>query len=305
MYRTLKRFSLFIIFFLLGVTAVGVAYLNETGLMREPEITRPSVTPIIPPTMQPVTPAPSATASQPPASATPSAAPTEPPPPTSTPESDAPTPSQPASNPTRNPSEQNGALLENLSDGATRFTDLNGGYTLTFPAGWTVIRINQPEFTRLTLNEALQDPALQRFLISLQQLDPNAYRVFALDLSKRQPGNDQITFIEIRLDTQETLTVDQLRARYYQFFKTEYKVTQMISNDIARNINNLRFGLVEGTVQGRAATGQPVAQYIKTALLTPYGNQQLRISLVTLEAFRYDLGPVINQIVDTYQEIVQ
>jgi hypothetical protein len=106
----------------------------------------------------------------------------------------------------------------------------------------------------------------------------------------------------VRLDTQETITVDQLRANYYQFFKNEYKVTQILTNDIARNSSDLRFGLVEGTVQARAATGQPVAQYIKTALLTPFNRQQLRISLVALETFRYDVGPVINQVVDTYQE---
>lgn len=299
MYRGLKRFSALFALLLIALIIAGVAYLNTTNLMREPELVPPSVTPLNAPATQQVNPRPTETPSQPPLTATPTA---EVPLPADTPTNITVTPSLPDNTPTRSPGAQNGTLLENLPDGATRFTDLTGGYTLTFPAGWTVIRINQEEFTRLSLNEALQDPALQRFLISLQQLDANAYRVFALNLGYRQPGYDQITFIEVRLDPQETLTVDQLRARYYQYFKNEYKVNQMVTNDMARNSSDLRFGLVEGTVQGRAATGQSVAQYIKTALLAPYNRQQLRISLVALETFRYDVGPVLNQVVDTYQE---
>ncbi len=290
MYRSLKRISWLFALVLVAVIAAGLTYLNNAqppvaaeNIPTHTRTTQSNLPTSTPPPAASITPSPPATHT---ALALTSAPPTQ-----------AVTPL-----PTRLPADQNNTLLETLPDGATRFTDLNGGYTLTFPTGWTVIRINQEEFTRLTLNEALNDPALQRFLINLQQRDPNVYRVFAINPEKRQPGTDQITFIEVRLDSQEDLNVDQLRAKYYQFLKNEYKINQMLTNDMARNINNLRYGLVEATLQGRAATGQIVAQYIKTALLTPYSRQQLRISLVALESFRYDIQGVINQVVDSYTE---
>lgn len=291
MYRTLKQYSLLFMVLLLGMIAAGLIYLSNTNLMGAADPVRSTPRPTATDTAVPAAPSDTAAPPTPEATLTPTASATlsaSPPPATALPEA------------THTPIAANGTLIETLPDGATRFTDLTGGYTLTFPTGWALIRINQEEFTRLALNEALGDEALQRLLISLQQRDPNTFRVFALNMEMRQPGNDQITIIEVRLDTQETLSVDQLRARYYQFIKAEYTLDQMLTNDMVRNSHNTRAGLVEAVVQARAATGQPVNQYIKTLLLTPHNRQQLRISLFALEAFRQQAGPVIEQIFETY-----
>lgn len=273
MYRSLKCISWLFALVLVAVIAIVLTYLNNAwppvpaeNIPNHTRTTQSNSPTSTPPPAASITPSPPATQT---ALMLTNAPPTE-----------AITPL-----PTRPPADQNNTFLESLPNGATRFTDLSGGYTLTFATGWAIIRINQEEFTQLALNQALNAPALQRFLINLQQRNPNAYRVFAINLEKRQPGNDQITFMEVRLDSQEDLSVDQLRSNYYQFLKNEYKINQRVTNDMARNINNLRYGVVEATLQGRAATGQIVAQYIKTALLTPYSRQQLRISLVATRIF--------------------
>ncbi len=298
MYRTLKQYSALFMLLLLGMIALGMYYLSNTNLMGadDPAATR-AVTPR--PRMAA---APTETAAPPTPTGTPTPIPTPEPLAGSVPTQ---SPVTALPEPTRTRTAANGTLLDTLPDGATRFTDLTGGYTLTFPPGWVVIRINQEEFTRLTLNEALNDAALQRLLISLQQRDPNTFRVFALDMDMRLPGNDQLTYVEVRLDTQETLTVDQLRALYYQFIKNEYRVEQMLTNDVVRNSRDTRAGLVEAEVQGRAATGQPVSLYIKTLLLTPLDRQQLRISLFAQKTFRPEAGPVIEQVFETYETLDQ
>lgn len=103
--------------------------------------------------------------------------------PTSTPmPTDSPTPE----------TDSSGSALAKLEDGSTHFTDTLVGYEITVPTDWLAIRINQQEYLDAWLLPELSDPAMQRSLSSIENLDPNELRLFALDL---QEGHAEIDFV--------------------------------------------------------------------------------------------------------------
>jgi hypothetical protein len=74
-----------------------------------------------------------------------------------------------------------GSMLTRQGDGSTHFVDERAGYELTVPAGWLAVRVNEQEyFDAWTLAET-SDPSIQESLTSIQNQDPNQFRLFALD----------------------------------------------------------------------------------------------------------------------------
>ena len=74
-----------------------------------------------------------------------------------------------------------GTSLEILEDGSTRFTDHTAGIQLVFPVGWLAIRVGEPEYYQAWDKEAAKNPVFQNIFASMQNTDPNQFRVTAID----------------------------------------------------------------------------------------------------------------------------
>lgn len=82
--------------------------------------------------------------------------------------------------------------LTKLDDGSTYFADSLVEFEITIPAGWLAVRINQQEYLDAWLLPELANPALQRSLGSIENLDPTELRLFVLDI---QEGHTEIDFV--------------------------------------------------------------------------------------------------------------
>jgi len=80
-----------------------------------------------------------------------------------------------------------GSTLTVQEDGSTLFVDERAGYEITVPAGWLTVRIDQQEY-RDASTLVLE---VQPFLLSIQNNDPNIFRLFAIDM---QNGFSQDVF---------------------------------------------------------------------------------------------------------------
>jgi len=80
-----------------------------------------------------------------------------------------------------------GSTLTLQEDGSTLFVDERAGYEITVPAGWLTVRIDQQEY-RDASTLVLE---VQPFLLSIQNNDPNIFRLFAIDM---QNGFSQDVF---------------------------------------------------------------------------------------------------------------
>ena len=88
--------------------------------------------------------------------------------------------STPTSIPTISPTAEivpSGTTLTVQEDGSTLFVDERAGYAVTVPAGWLAVGVNKQEF----LDAFTLPPEMQTFLLSIQNKDPNTFRLFAVD----------------------------------------------------------------------------------------------------------------------------
>ncbi len=98
--------------------------------------------------------------------------------------------------------------LTKLDDGSTYFADSLVEFEITIPAGWLAVRINQQEYLDAWLLPELANPALQRSLGSIENLDPTDLRLFVLDIQEGHTEIDFVTNINFYWDKSSDLSLE-------------------------------------------------------------------------------------------------
>ncbi|MBE0683227.1 MAG: hypothetical protein IH589_15065 [Anaerolineales bacterium] len=98
--------------------------------------------------------------------------------------------------------------LTKLDDGSTYFADSLVEFEITIPAGWLAVRINQQEYLDAWLLPELANPALQRSLGSIENLDPTELRLFVLDIQEGHTEIDFVTNINFYWDKSSDLSLE-------------------------------------------------------------------------------------------------
>lgn len=93
-----------------------------------------------------------------------------------------------------------GSTLAAQEDGSTFFADERAGYEITVPAGWLAVGVNKQEF----LDAFSLAPEIQNFLLSIQNRDPNTFRLFAIDTLDGHFQDGFFTNINFIWDEQNT-----------------------------------------------------------------------------------------------------
>jgi len=116
----------------------------------------------------------------------------------------------PSATPTPTPEPAgSGSLLTKQEDGTTLFIDQRGGYQLSVPAGWLAVRINEQEYLDAWSLAEAADPAVQRSLTGIQNLDPNQFRLFAYDTQDGHIQGGFVTNINIIWDQSNDISLDE------------------------------------------------------------------------------------------------
>jgi hypothetical protein len=116
----------------------------------------------------------------------------------------------PSATPTPTPEPAgSGSLLTKQEDGTTLFIDQRGGYQLSVPAGWLAVRINEQEYLDAWSLAEAADPAVQRSLTGIQNLDPNQFRLFAYDTQDGHIQGGFVTNINVVWDPSNQISLDE------------------------------------------------------------------------------------------------
>lgn len=100
---------------------------------------------------------------------------------------------RPTTTPSPTPNvDDSGSSLNKQEDGTAKFIDERGKYEISISQGWLPVRINQQEYLDAWLLPELTNPAMQRSLSSIEKLNPDELRLFALDT---QEGHAEVGFI--------------------------------------------------------------------------------------------------------------
>ena len=86
-----------------------------------------------------------------------------------------------------------GTSLLTLADGSTQFTDHVAGVQMTFPSGWLVFRVGEPEYYAAWEKLQTQNPKLSNFFNTLQNMDPMVVRVNTIDTRPERMSDGIIT----------------------------------------------------------------------------------------------------------------
>ncbi len=187
-------------------------------------------------------------------------------------------------------------------DGATVFIDFKGNYTLRLPPGWTLARVNEKEYENLMLNQAINDPLLQTYLMAYRNRDGETYRLFAFNLPARIEVSDYLTNIEIYLDNRETISVKQARLNLEKARQKDSKIIEILDSKEVTTPAGYEAGIYRAILETRAVTAQKSTIYYSAAILTPYNTSLLIITLGAPIELRDQVEDIIDEILASYQE---
>lgn len=118
----------------------------------------------------------------------------------------------PADTPTATPKvSTSGTALVKLADGSTQLLDYVAGMQVTFPAGWLVVRVGEPEYYEAWGLPETQAPVFVDLFAHLQNLDPKVFRATGLDIRSDHILFNDVTMVDVVFDEGSTKTLKQHR----------------------------------------------------------------------------------------------
>lgn len=186
-------------------------------------------------------------------------------------------------------------------DGTTLFVDDRAGYSITVPAGWLAIRINEQEYKDAFSLPQAEDETFQRSLQNIQNKDPNINRLFVVDLMEGHRVKDLIANVNIVWDEPFEISLDDEAA--FQKFTDETANSRsgliVTSAEVLTLPNGQMYGKIQMEIEGAAPTGEStVSQITLTAFDLPTGT--LYITLTTEISLAETVLPIFNNMLETF-----
>lgn len=103
-----------------------------------------------------------------------------------------------------------GTSLLNMADGSTQFTDHVAGMQMVFPTGWLLVRVGESEYYAAWEKQESTNRHFRDIFTDMQDLDPKAFRVHALDIRPEHMANDDIPLVVVVFVEGDTKTLDEI-----------------------------------------------------------------------------------------------
>ncbi|MBI3153430.1 MAG: hypothetical protein HYZ21_14960 [Chloroflexi bacterium] len=219
------------------------------------------------------------------------AVPTPTAPPTSTPEPTAtPTPEEDSS----------GSALTKADDGYTLFADFNAGYEISVPTGWLAVRINQQEYLDAWLLPELTNPALQRSLSSIENLNPDELRLFALDIQEGHAETGFVTNINFLWNEQDDMSLedDTDLKEIAATLPVALPGLELLSTEISATSNGIPIGMITSKTPATTLEGVGIVIFQKQVFVKVRVGT-LSITLSTTEELRDTILPTFDAMVES------
>jgi hypothetical protein len=205
------------------------------------------------------------------------------------------TPEPPAPTATLTATPPVGSSLTALENAATFFLDERGGYSITIPADWLVVRVNQPEyFSALSMYE-LSNPPVYESLKKIQNEDPQALRLFAVNIQDAAPQGEPATTITLILDETRGISFNSdqdMQAIAGELMRSTSGL-EVTALDILITPNGMQFGAIESSTPTLGAMVYEKRVYFM-------GKTGMVYARLTIgESLKNDIIPAFDAIMDT------
>jgi len=204
-----------------------------------------------------------------------------------------------------NPSQ---STLTKLEDGSMLFADERAYYEIKLPAGWITARINEKEYLDAFSLEEAANAHIQQSLLSVQNEDPNVFRLLAIDTKPSHIQNEFVTDMRFALDEEMDISLnsdEELQAIAQEIpASAEAFRFEVTSVKIIPSANGIDFGVIEAKSSFTNATGANVEIYQKRVFFNvPPGTQS--ITLTTLASLKDTLLPAFDAMLETVKIVVE
>lgn len=189
-----------------------------------------------------------------------------------------------------------GTSIEILTDGSTRFTDHTAGIEVVFPVGWLTVRMGEPEYYQAWDKEAVKNPVFQTMFASMQNTDPNQFRVTSIDTrsavtyqtySKMEivfAPNDERSLNEVRIDQ---------TSRKHGLAKFK-----LLSSSLAKTANELEVAIIDFQWQSATPENELFTSYHRDVIFkVPAGTVALQITCGLTE--KDNALPELEKVIDS------
>jgi hypothetical protein len=169
-----------------------------------------------------------------------------------------------------------GTSLEIQEDQTTLFTDHKTGIQATFPAGWLVLRVGEPEFYGAFENEATKSPVFLNIFATMQDSDPAQFRVSAIDI-REEVTYENFSKMEVVFAPKDQRTLNQVRALQAQKYSI-LKDYKLLSSRLTKTPSGLDIAVVEFQWQAVTPEKDTFMQYHKEVIFkVPDGTLALQL----------------------------
>jgi len=194
------------------------------------------------------------------------------------------------------------STLTKQEDGSTLFADARAGYEIKLPADWLAVRIDEQEYLDAFSLEEAANTNIQQSLLSIQNEDPTAFRLLAIDTQAAHIQNDFATDMRFVLDEQKNISLSSdadlkaiaekisASAAVFRFEVTSIKIVTSASGT--------QFGVIEAKSSFTSPTGAEVPLYQKQVFFNGKSGMQ-SITLTTVSDLKETLLPAFDAMLET------
>jgi hypothetical protein len=200
------------------------------------------------------------------------------------------------------------SALTKQEDGSTLFMDDRAGYEVKLPAGWLAVRINAQEYLDVfSLGEA-KNINVQQSLLSVQEENPNVFRLLAVDARAEHIQNEFVTDMRFVLDETKTISLNtdaDLQA-IAQKIPTSAAVFrfEIASVKIVTTVSGMKIGVIEAKSSFANTSGADVGIYQKQVFFNVKAGTQ-SITFTTVSDLKNTLLPVFDTMLETVSLIAK
>ncbi|HAX69913.1 MAG TPA: hypothetical protein PK152_08685 [Anaerolineales bacterium] len=209
-------------------------------------------------------------------------------------------PPEPTFTPTPEADASGSALLKN-DDGSHTFNDDLGKYQVIMPMQWVPMRVGEQEFFDAQLLPEASNPAIQRSLSTIQEQDPDLFRLFALDMNEEHIDGGFVTNINFVWDKAEELSLpDDARLQEIAASLPEsVEGSQLLNAEVLTTKNDIPYGVITSQIPATTQDGTNIIIRQKLIFFDlPVGS--LSITLSTTETWLETVEPSFDALVESF-----
>ena len=174
---------------------------------------------------------------------------------------------------------QSGTSLVLHSDGSTQFTDYLAGMQILIPAEWLAVRVGEPEYYQAWGKVGTQHPELLVKFASIQNLDPNTFRMTAVDIRPEHILYENAPTIDVVFAQGDTRTLNEVRNDQAEkrLPLSKYK---LLSSDVQKISEGFEAAIIEYQWESATSANQLYMSYSRRVMFkVPSGSMSIDLHI--------------------------